>query len=257
MPRTIFPLPCITPGPGTGQLETTLTAQSLLKLFKPHNPNTAQTYLLCFTQSFLETPQHRLWTMPIPHPLLHPNSFCLRTHLMLPGRPAQSGSFSWKLQLPNISFKAVVSKSVIFTYLIRTHPSYILTQVHPPSSARRETTCTPRKLSPPEDTHILWRRMDHTCVTQISICLEICLCPVMQSLQWGRCAGKGRAAWCHVPAGELRLVPDAIEETALGACQQGRDEREQHLISETLYKNRNYVSSSPCFILTVHLSLIT
>lgn len=155
MPRTIFPLPCITPGPGTGQLETTLIAQSLLKLFKPHNPNTAQTYLLCFTQSFLETPQHRLWTMPIPHPLLHPNSFCLRTHLTLPGRPAQSGSSSWKLQLPNISFKAVVSTSVIFTYLIRTHPSYILTQVHPPSSARREATCTSRKLSPHEDTHIL------------------------------------------------------------------------------------------------------
>lgn len=68
-PRPVFPLPFITPGPGTGQVETTLAAQSLLKLFQPSNPNPAQTYLLCLAHSFLEKPQHRLWTvLPLSPP---------------------------------------------------------------------------------------------------------------------------------------------------------------------------------------------
>lgn len=40
----------------------------------------------------------------------------------------------------------------------------------------------------------------------------------------GHCAGKGRADWCHVPAGALHLSQMPIEKTALGARQQCRDE---------------------------------
>lgn len=248
-PRPIFPLPFITPGPGTGQVETTLAAQSLLKLFQPSNPNPAQTYLLCLAHSFLEKPQHRLWTMlPLPLP-----------QFVLPPDP-QCGSFSWKLQVPNTSFKAVVSKSVIFTYLIRTNPSYILTQVQPPSSVRRGATCTPRKCSPHKDTHILWRRMgSHMCYPNINMpraSAGVCLCPVIQFRQSGHCAGKGRAAWCYVLAGALHLVPDAYAGNSIGGLP-AMQRWEQHFLPETLCKNGNYVTSSLCFILTVHLSLIT
>lgn len=79
IPRPVFSLPCTIPRPAPGQLETTPTAQSLLKLFKPSNPNLAHTCPPCLTKSFLEKPQHRLWAMFPPH------SVCLLTRRMLLG----------------------------------------------------------------------------------------------------------------------------------------------------------------------------
>lgn len=109
-PRPIFPLPCITPGPGTGQLETTLTAQSLLKLFKPSNPNPAQTYLLCLVHSFLEKPQHRLWTMPTLHHHPAPPQF------VLPPDPPYASWWSctvWFLVLKTASTKYFIQGSCL------------------------------------------------------------------------------------------------------------------------------------------------
>lgn len=74
------------------------TAQSLLKLFKPSNPNFAQTCLPCLTHSFLEKPQH-MGHAP-PSLLLPPD------HHTLPGGPAV-----WLLLLGTASSKCFLQGS--------------------------------------------------------------------------------------------------------------------------------------------------
>lgn len=218
MPRPIFLLPSITPGPGTGQLETTLTAQSLLKLFKPYNPN-PNSNLPTLPHAFLSG-DTTAQALDHAHSPLHPQ-------FVLPPDPPYASWWSctvWFLLLETVSTKYFIQGSCLQVCHLHI-PDQNTSLVHfntcssPFFSQKRSNLYSQGTLPTQGYTHPLKANGSHMCYPNINMpraSAGICLCPVMQSLQWGHCASKGRAVWCHVPAGALHLVPDAYRGNSIG-----------------------------------------